>query len=127
MKKILATLLFAIAFLCNLSAQKPMPIQTALIDSAVYVVELIPIEVAQKNVAAQLVQVNKQLETVERQMADLVKKRDDLMKQKSVLEFAQKQLDEAAKTEAATKSFTTPQPPAPEPGKKTTKPKKPKN
>lgn len=126
MKKILATL-FAIAFLCSLSAQKPLPIQTALIDSSVYVVELIPLGVAQKNVSTQLTQVNKQIETVERQMSDLVKKRDELMKQKSVLEFAQKQLDEAAKTEAATKSFTTPPPPAPEPGKKTTKPKKPKN
>jgi len=127
MKKILATTLFAIACLCSLSAQKPLPIQTALIDSTVYVVEFIPMGVAQKNIAAQLVQVNKQIETVEKQMADLLKKRDDLMKQKSVLEFAQKQLDEAAKTEAATKAMTAPAPPPPAPEKKTAKPKKPKN
>lgn len=125
MKYILSIL--AITFAFALSAQKPQPIQTALIDSNVYVVELIPVETAQRNVAAQLVQVNKQLETVEKQMAELVKKRDDLIKQQSILLFAQKQLDEAATTQSAVQSATAPPPPT-EPEKKTAKPKKkPKN
>lgn len=114
MKKILATLFTILTFLCSLSAQvKPQPIQTAVIDGAVYVVELIPADVAQKNISAQLVQVNKQLETVERQMAELVAKRDELMKQKAALEFAQKQLTEAQAADEASKQAAPPSPPAP--------------
>lgn len=103
------TLFTLLLLLCNVSAQKPQPIQTAVIDDRVYVVELIPADVAQQNIAAQLVQVNKQLETVEKQMADLVKKRDELMKQKAALEYAQTQLTDAQKAEQAGRSVTPPE------------------
>lgn len=97
MKKKLTTLFtLLIAFLCSLSAQKPQPLQIQTVNDSTYVVEYIPLPVAQKNVAAQLTQVDKQLQTVDRQIADLVKKRDELMKQQAALQFAQKQLDQAA-------------------------------
>jgi len=119
-KLTLFTLLFS---LCSLSAQvKPLPIQTAMIDSSIYVVELIPLKTAQKNVDAQLVQVNKQIETAEKQIAELVAKRDQLKKQQAALEFAQKELKEAATTESAKKQMSPAQPP-PSESKKTKKQK----
>lgn len=111
MKHILATLL-AICVVFGLSAQRTPIIQTALVDSSIYVVELIPIEVAQANITAQLAQVNKQIETIEKNMAELVKKRDEAMRQKALLEAALKQLDEASATESAVRAVT-PKPPPP--------------
>ncbi len=109
MKKTLS-LLFTLSLTALAFGQKPLPVQTALIDSSIYVVELIPIEVAKRNISEQLTQVNKQVETVERQTSELVKKRDDLMKQKAVLEAAQKQLAEATATEEAKKQVADPPP-----------------
>jgi len=123
MKQIIAY--FATIFLlCNLSAQKPRPVQIQTIDTSKYVVEYVPIEVAQKNVDAQLAQVNKQIETVEKQMAELVKKRDELKTQQAALEYLSAQLKQAA---------TAPAPPtsvpqsAPQTAPETKKPKKKKN
>lgn len=114
MKKKLSLLSTLLVFCAALGAQKPQPIQIQTVNDSVFVVEYIPLPVAQKNVAAQLAQVDKQLAQVEKQLADLLKKRDDLMRQKTALEFAQKQLDAAA----------TAPPPAPE--KATAPPTEPK-
>lgn len=119
MKKLLAVL-FALGAFAAATAQKTQPIQIQTIDTSVYVVEYIPLATAQKNVAAQLAQVDKQLTTVEKQMADLLKKRDELMKQKATLEFAQKQLDQAAAAPPAAPQKAS------EPPKEEVKAKKPK-
>lgn len=88
-------------FVCTLSAQKPKTVQIQTFDTAKYVVEYIPLNVAQANVDAQLVQVDKQIETIEKQIADAVKKRDALLQQKAALEYLQNQLDQAAATPPA--------------------------
>lgn len=110
MKKILYTISISVFVVCTLSAQKIKPVQVQTIDTTVYVVEYIPIGIAQANVDRQLVQVNKQIEQVEKQLAEQVKKRDELMKQKAALEMIASQLDQAATTPpppAATESKTT--------------------
>lgn len=77
-------------------AQRPISIQT--VDSATYVVEYIPIADAQKNVNAQMVQVEKQLSNVDKQIAELVAKRDQLLQQQAALTVISKQLDQANAT-----------------------------
>lgn len=125
MKNIL-TLLFTLLAFCAIG-QKVQPIQIQTIDTSTYVVEYIPLATAQKNVDAQLVQVNKQLETVERQMADLLKKRDELMKQKAALELVQKQLAQAANTPPTATSTQSAPAIIEKPKTKTAKPAKKKN
>lgn len=122
MKRILT--FFAIILALSATAQKVQPIQIQTVNDSVYVVEYVPLSVAQKGVAAQLVQVDKQLSTVEKQIAELIKKRDDLLKQEAALKFAQQQLDAAAVPPPPPPPVkTTPTPPTP--AKK--KVKKPKN
>ena len=120
MKKLLAQFFFFLAFAAF--GQTPQPIQIQTVNDSTYVVEYIPLSVAQKNVSAQITQVDKQLQQVEKQMADLLKKRDELMKQKAALEYAQKQLNQAATTPPP--STSTQSAPPTEPPK--TKDKKPK-
>lgn len=126
MKKTLALFIFLFPVLCTLSAQKPRAVQIQTIDTSKYVVEYVPLPIAQKNVSAQLAQVNKQLESVEKQIAELVKKRDGLMQQKAALEMLQTQLDQAAAIPVAieTKEPAPVKPPESEkPPKKKRKPK----
>lgn len=96
MKKILT--LFTLLLTLSAAAQKVQPIQIQTVNDSVYVVEYVPLSVAQKGVAAQLAQVDKQLSQVEKQLAEMLKKRDQLLKEKAGLEFAQKQLAQAATT-----------------------------
>lgn len=119
MKRTLTLFTLLINFLCTLSAQvAPKPVQVQTIDSSQYVVEYIPLDVAQANIAAQLTQVDKQLTTVDKQIAELVKKRDDLMQQQAALEYLQKQLDAADKTPPPPVQQSAPQTaPPPEPKK----------
>lgn len=132
MKKKLSLLFTLLFFVGIVAAQKPQPLQIQTVNDSTYVVEYIPLPVAQKNVSAQLAQVDKQLAQVEKQMADLLKKRDDLMKQKAALEYAQKQLDAAAITPPPPATSTqsapaTTAPPAEKPKTKSQKPKTKKN
>jgi len=78
--------------------QKPQPVQIQTVENETYVVEYVPIDVAQKNIAAQLAQVDKDLKTVDSQIAQLVKTRDELMKQQAALQYMQSQLNQAAAT-----------------------------
>ena len=124
MKKTL-TLFTLLLYVCTLAAQvQPKPVQIQTIDSSQFVVEYIPLDVAQKNVAAQLVQTDKQIATVEKQIADLVKKRDDLMAQKAALEYLQRQLNQADKTPPPPVQQSAPQAADPPKEKKTPKKKK---
>ncbi len=111
MKRILT--FFAVILALSATAQKVQPIQIQTVNDSVYVVEYVPLSVAQKGVAAQLVQVDKQLSTVEKQMAELIKKRDELLKQEAALKFAQQQLANAAVPPPPPPVKTTPTPPTP--------------
>lgn len=123
MKHVLSISAFAFFSAFALTAQKPQPIQIQTVNDSVYVVEYVPLSVAQKGVAAQIVQVQKQLATVEKQMAELIKRQDELLKQEAALKFAQQQLAAAAVPPPPPPVKTTPTPPTP--AKK--KAKKPKN
>lgn len=111
-----------------LSAQKvATPLQTTVIDSVFYIVELIPAKTAQDNMAKQLVQITKQIETTEKQLAEIVKKRDGLLQQKTMIEAMQAQIAQAVASPPAPVAKQVAAPPETKPAKKPKKPKKPKN
>lgn len=132
MKILLAFVFFPIAL--SAFCQKVQPIQIQTIDTAKYVIEYTPLAAARQNVNSQIAQVDKQLQqttlllnNLETQMADLLKKQNELIKQKTELEYAQKQINQAAAvSQPPPTDNASPQPTESE--KKTAKPKKkPKN
>lgn len=130
MKHILAY--FAtLLLLCNLSAQRPVIIET--VNDSAYVVQLIPVSAAYKSTSAQLVQVDQQLESTDAKIAALNQQRDALIKQKVGLEYALAQLNKAIAlktsntskhTYAAPPKTETVPPPEDKPKKKPAKKKK---
>ena len=122
MKYILSFFLI-IAALCTLAAQKPQPVQIQTVDTSKYVVEYVPIAVAQKNVDTELADVTKQIETLNKQILTATKRRDELVARQKALEILDKQL--AAAAAAPVPKSTTAQPaPAPAPTQPPKPPKK---
>lgn len=124
MKLLHLALLLILSIATPAGAQK-VPLQTTVIDSVFYIVELIPAKTAQDNMAKQLTQINKQIETTEKQLADIVKKRDGLLQQKALIEAMQTQVAQAVASPPAPVAKQA-DPPPPSDAKTVKKPKKPR-
>ena len=125
MKKILFSL-FTLILCVAAAAQKPQPVQIQTINDSVYVVEYVPISVAQANVNAQQAQIDKELARVDKQIADLIAKHEKLVAQQKALAVVDAQLDKAAAPPPSTGTKSEPPATTPTKTKPAKKPKKPK-
>lgn len=120
--KIFPTIFLIVSLINHCAAQQKIQVET--INDSMYVVQLIPVETARKNISSQITQVDKQLDYIDRQISDLEKKRHEAQKQKTALEFADAQLTQAAAAPSTTKPVTTPPATEKKPAPKKKVPKK---
>lgn len=122
------TLLFALILMCvTVAAQKPQPVQIQTVNDSVYIVEYVPIAVAQANVDAQQAQVDKELARVDKQIADLIAKHEKLIAQQKALAVVDTQLQKAATPPPSTGTKSAPVTTTPTETKPPKKPKKQKS